>query len=249
MQAVIIIGVLLALAAAAVVGAARVRGRVRAFSRSAFGTTSLSEGLRRQADLLAEQPKSVSSTTRIDLPRIQQDFPQFQWAQFRQQGENLLRAALLTIDGGRLDGLGELAGEELRDQLRQRIDANRRQGVTERFAQIDVHRTEIAGYVKRRGTCVVTLQSAVGYRYTAEQAGKLLRGDRERRTQTKYNLELTYVQDAGRADSPGGAAGMTCPHCGAPVTSLGEKTCAYCGAGLVELNLRVWRFTRLEEID
>lgn len=249
MQALILLGIVLALGIAAAVGVHQVRRRVRAFSRSAFGTASLGEGLRRQADLLAEQPKSVSSTTRIDLPRIQADFPQFAWAQFRQQGENLLRAALMAIDAGRVDDLGELAGEELICQLTQRVAENQRQGIRERFAQICVHRTEIAGYVKRRGTCVVTLQSAVGCRYTAEQAGKLLRGDRERMTQTKFNLELTYVQDARRADRAGGAAGVTCPHCGAPITSLGEKTCAYCGAALVEINLRVWRFTRLEQLD
>ena len=54
---------------------------------------------------------------------------------------------------------------------------------------------------------------------------------------------MIYIQDedAVRGTAASGA-GLSCPHCGAPVKQLGSKTCAYCGMAVAELNLRVWKF-------
>ena len=66
-----------------VFGWLRVRKQVRLFSLAIFGTSSLREGLERQADILGETPKSVSGMTKLCLPQIESDFPEFQWAQWR----------------------------------------------------------------------------------------------------------------------------------------------------------------------
>lgn len=54
-----------------------VREKLRRLSRMAFGTDSITEGLEQQAKELAVTPKSVSAMTRIFLPQIQRDFPDF----------------------------------------------------------------------------------------------------------------------------------------------------------------------------
>ena len=53
-------------------------------------------------------------------------------------------------------------------------------------------------------------------------------GDENRLEQTKYNVEVMYIQDEKIAKIDN-AVGTTCPHCGAPVTNLGAMYCEYCG--------------------
>lgn len=63
--------------------------------------------------------------------------------------------------------------------------------------------------------------------------------------QTVYDVDLIYVQDADQLD--GAMLGYSCPHCGAPVTKLGDKTCAYCGSALEPINIRVWQIQDIRE--
>ena len=42
--------------------------------------------------------------------------------------------------------------------------------------------------------------------------------------------------------------GLNCPNCGAPLPGLGAKKCIYCDTPIVEYNLRVWNFSRVEEV-
>ena len=49
--------------------------KIRQISREFFGTSSLIEGLKRQEALEDDTPKSVSGMTRVELPRIEKDFP------------------------------------------------------------------------------------------------------------------------------------------------------------------------------
>lgn len=75
-----------------------------------------------------------------------------------------------------------------------RIEMNRSEGVREVYEQVTVHRTEIANYEKRDGKCT-TFQSAWGHLHYKEKDGKTIWGDAERLTQTKYNVEVLYIQD------------------------------------------------------
>ncbi len=168
----------------------RVRKQVRIFSMALFGTPSLKDGLERQADILAETPKSVSGMTRLCLPQIEEDFPEFHWAQWKQRCENMLRGyleALESQDVSRLERRGDLAktlggqakirygpgqgetgsgiSEELRRQTEFLIRGQQSRGVRERFGQVKIHQTEISRYQKEAGLCVIKIQSAVEYYY------------------------------------------------------------------------------------
>ena len=74
-------------------------------------------------------------------------------------------------------------------------------------------RTEISNYVKRDGRCVISIQSAVEYFTTRLPQGKLISGDKEYKKQTRYNMELVYIQDIDMLDNAGigSAVGTTCP--------------------------------------
>lgn len=221
--------------------------KVERFSRSIFGTKSLAEGLKRQELELSRTPKSVSGMTRIYEPQLRKDFPEFNWREFQQKAEQLMMLYFAAISQEN-ENLPAGASEALARQLSIRIRENRRQQITERFEDVVIHNTEIAKYEKKQGTCVLTLQSAVGYIHYKEKNGARIEGDRTLSTQTKYNTELMYVQDA-RAANLDKAVGATCPSCGAPITGLGNKKCEYCGLEVTPVNIQVWSVQGFYEVD
>lgn len=230
----------------------KVKSKVEQYSLAAFGTKSLAEGFDRQADILAKTPKSVSGMTRIFEPQIQRDFPDFHLVQFKNKAENMLVAALEAI-AAENTGLLKDAAADLIHQVENRIADNRAAGQEETYSGIRVHQTEIANYVKKDGKCVITFQSAVEhYHYiqhrSGEQKGMICSGEKERKEQTKYNMELLYIQDEKLAKLDN-AVGTICPSCGAPITNLGNLRCEYCGLAVTPLNVKVWRLQRFYEVD
>ena len=60
---------------------------------------------------------------------------------------------------------------------------------------------------------MITFQSAVGYLHYCEKAGKVLSGSKELTEQTRYNVQLMYIQNEKLAGMDN-AVGTTCPNCG-----------------------------------
>ena len=126
-----------------------VREKLRRLSRMAFGTDSITEGLEQQAKELAVTPKSVSAMTRIFLPQIQRDFPDFHIEQFKDKVENALMLALQAIsaaDAGIFERqIKDGVSEEFLAQIKNRIRENETEAVTEHYEQIQIHQTEFEG--------------------------------------------------------------------------------------------------------
>lgn len=224
-----------------------IKKKIESASRALFGTKSIVEGLNRQADELSVTPKSVSGMTRIFEPQIQRDFPDFNLEQFKAKAEKMLTSALRAIDAKNPDLLLE-GTEELKKQIQDQIQANEAEGITEVYERIHVHRTEIAHYEKKKGKCIITFQSAVEHLHYKMKDGKVISGSKERLEQTKYNIELVYIQDASLAEIDN-AVGTTCPNCGAPITNLGAMYCEYCGLAVTPINIKVWALHRFYEVD
>lgn len=242
----VILLLLLALSVAALVVYQKIRRKIMDFSEAAFGTADLAQGLKMQADELSEQPRSVSAMTRLMEPQIMRDFPDFSWLKFKAEAENTLTSALLAIAEASTNGLHG-ASEAIKEQVSGIIADNRAAGVKEVYRNIRIHQTEIANYTKSHGKCVITVQSALEFYHYKEKEGSLTEGEMERKTQTKYNLLLVYIQDADEAG--GNAIGTICPNCGAPVKNLGNMVCEYCGSAITPINNKVWSFEKFEEVD
>lgn len=185
--------------------------------------------------------------TRIFAPQISRDFPGMNLEQFEALAQQQLVAALQAVSAGNLESVAR-ASDELKEQVSRQIEGNRAAGVRETYEQIRIHQTEISNYEKKNGTCVITFQSAVEHYHYKEKAGKIIWGYKDRKLQTKYNMELLYVQDAAQ-QTEGNAFGLNCPNCGAPMKGLGQQICEYCGSPVVPVDTRVWRMVRFSEVD
>lgn len=227
----------------------KISGKLRDFSRTAFGTDSIVEGFKKIEKEAEITPKSVSAATNLYLPQILRDFPDFHYEEMRNRAENVLTGFLQAIDTKSMANFTEGTTSELREKLRMRIDAERCGDVREHFRNILIHRTEIKSYRKTKGRCSILFQSAVQYHHYKEQAGKIVEGTEDRLEQSRYNVEMIYIQDRelveNQADS---GLAMNCPNCGAPLPKLGAKKCMYCDTPIVEFNIRVWNFSDVEEV-
>ncbi len=242
---IIVLIVIFILAGAAVL---YVKYRIEKFSQQYFGIKSIAEGVNRIANDVATTPKSVSSMTSLMEPQIVRDFPEFVWDEFKHKAENMLKSALTAISTGRLYSLPRDISEDVRQQIVNTIQDNEEAEVDEHYDSIKIHQTEIANYRKANGKCIITIQSAVQYYHYKEKKGKVISGDKERLKQTKYNIELLYIQDSQMAGLDN-TVGLTCPNCGAPIKSLGAKFCDFCGSGVVPINIKVWSLHNFVEVD
>ena len=222
--------------------------RVKRFSRQLFGTDDIILGVKKAQEDAASTPRSVSAMTRIALPQIVSDFPDFQYDEMKQRAENALTQYLQALTAQDVEILQEGNGD-LKEQLRSQISSAVSQGKCEHFTQVKIHQTEIARYRKEAGRCIVTFQSAVeSFHYVTDEANVVVRGSDHTLEQSRYNTDLVYIQNRALAkDAADNAIGITCPNCGAPVTNLGAKFCEYCGAGIIELNVHAWSFENIEE--
>lgn len=220
----------------------------RKWANILFGTSSIMKGLKQQEERLAETPKSVASMTKIYMPLITKDFPEFNLFEFKQKAENMLKSVFNAIEN-QSPHLVVNASEDLRHQVAEYIEDLKSQGFVEHYDDIKIHTTEIHKYQKEAGTCVIIFQTAVEYYYYRTKDGEVVKGRRDLKLQTMYNINLVYIQDIRKLKTENTKTlGLNCPNCGAPVTSLGNKYCEYCGSGIREVSVNTWFLNKYEEI-
>ncbi|MBQ9984595.1 MAG: zinc ribbon domain-containing protein [Lachnospiraceae bacterium] len=226
----------------------RIKSDIRHFSQAAFGTTDITKGAEKMREEMASTPKSVSGMTSLLLPKINSDFPDFNYNEMKERANNVLTSYLRAVNDNNT-GLLTDGSEELQQQLENQIQMNSSRRVREHYEQIRIHKTEINQYRKTEGRCIITFQSAVEcYHYTTDESNAVKAGSRDYKLQTKFNTDLIYVQDRNLIENElDNALGVNCPNCGAPISALGAKFCEYCGSGIVELNIKAWTFNNIEE--
>lgn len=231
-------------------GIYRMKKKVREFSRQAFGTDSLKEGFDQIEKEYEITPKSVSAMTSVCLPRIKKDFPDFSYDEMKGKADNVLTSFLLGLSALNAGTLTE-GNTELKDKLENMIQIWKNKDETPHFDAIKIHRTEISSYTKKAGRCIITFQSSVQYhQYVTDRDGKIISGDKDALFQSKYDVDLVYIQDRSLVEDAhlgNETLGINCPNCGAPITNLGAKFCEYCGTGIVELNIHAWSFSDVRE--
>ena len=227
-----------------------IRRKVRAFSLKAFRTPDLASVIHtlqvpdQESD---NTPKSVSAATSIFLPQIMKDFPDFHFDEMKRRAENVLLSYLRAID--ELDASRLTEGtEEFREKLNMKIEMLKESGKRESYRDILIHKTEITVYRKNKGRCSVMFQSAVQYHYQELDNGRIIDGGSGVLRQSRYNIELLYIQDRELIEKSGGTGmAMVCPNCGAPLPERGAAKCAYCDSLLMEFNIRTWNFSSVDQ--
>lgn len=248
---IIILTLILAVILSIYCGISYIRNKTREVSRALFGTPDITKAAKQMKQEYTTTPKSVSAMTSLLLPKIVSDFPDFEYDEMKNRAENILISYLRAVNERNLSLLQD-GNTELKNQLENHIQILSVQNLQEHFDQIRIHRTEISQYRKSEGRCIITFQSALEcYHYISSTANNsaVLEGFQKDKYQTKYNIDLIYIQDRNLVENElDNALGINCPNCGAPLSSLGAKICEYCGTPVIEINIHAWSFCHIDEI-
>lgn len=248
---IIILLLILAIIIAIYCGIAYIRNKVRDVSHALFGTSDITQAAEQMKQEYSTTPKSVSAMTSLLLPKIVSDFPDFQYDEMKDRTENVLVSYLRSVTEHNPVLLQD-GSRELRNQLENHIQMLSVRDLQEHFDQIKIHRTEISQYRKTEGRCIITFQSALEcYHYitsNSDSSAAVQDGSQTYKYQTKYNIDLIYIQDRNLVENElDHALGVNCPNCGAPLSSLGAKVCEYCGTPVIEINIHAWSFSNIDE--
>lgn len=246
---IIILVLILVIIIALYVAYRKISQKVRNFSQTAFGTPNIAQGAEQMRLELSNTPKSVSGMTQLLLPKIANDFPDFNYNEMKERANNVLVSYLRAVNDKNTSVLQD-GNEEIQNQLVNHIQMLSAKGLHEHFEQIRLHETEIHQYRQHQGRCIITFQTAFEcFHYITDANRKITSGSNDLKYQTKYNIDMVYIQDRSIMNEYDTALGVNCPNCGAPVSSLTAKFCEYCGTGIVEFNIRAWSFCNVEEIN
>lgn len=246
----IVLGVILFIAIIVLIGVFKFKNIANQITGRRMSVTNMIDEINRHNREYDNQSKSVSGMTNLILPRIAKDFPDFNYEEMKSRAELVLTSFLRAITE-KDTGLMKDAGDELIEQASNRINDMRLAERYEHYENIVIHQTAISAYNKNNGRCNINFQMAVGYLfYVLDSDGRVISGSRTDKKETRYNVDLMYVQDRDIvAQSGTNAMGVNCPNCGAPIKMLGSKNCAYCGTAVVDINRRVWIFSSVNEME
>lgn len=195
----------------------------------------------------ATRPKSVSAMTSVYLPQISKDFPGFNYNEMKGRAETVLASYLKGITQMSTEPLTD-GNSELKYALETYINSLKEQEIKETFKAVKIHRTEISNYSKTPGKCVITFQSSLQCIHYKERYDELKEGSKDLTYQTKYDIDMIYIQDRDKLEEDmDSARAYNCPNCGAPIRSLKYKSCEYCGCSIEEYNIKVWSFSSVRE--
>ena len=225
-----------------------VRGLIQNMSKKLFGTEDLIDGIKQRDLEVSSRPVSVSGATKIYLPLVVKDFPEFNYDEAIERAEHVLKAYLIGIDQNCVE-LPSYANSDLVTQLQLHLDDLNARAERENYKNIKIHKSSILNYTKAKGVCKIIFQIGVEYFYTRKNAeGSIIKGNEKLRRQTRYNVDLVYIQDRDEAEKYGMELGLNCPNCGASIKTLGVKFCEYCGTGIVQININSWSYGDVEEV-
>ncbi len=241
---------LLLLAAVMIAGAViffKIRNKARQISMDMYGNSDLLSNLKRTEQEYMQTPRSTSDGSSIYAPKIARDFPEFNVNEMKARAENCLKEYLMALDTGDASMLQD-GNEELKEALFLRLNDLNLREIKEHYEGIKIHNTVLNTYNKFPGRCVVRFQSAVQYKFWAEQEGKVIKGSKDSLVQTRYSMDLCYIQDSDKIENIAAAGhALNCPNCGGAISSLGIKVCPYCGSQVTEFNIKVWNFCAIKE--
>ena len=229
----------------------KVKNQLRNVSMTFFNTPDLLDGIKKQKLLTESTPKSISDMTNVYLPLIKNDFPDFNYDEFKQKTENLLLnyfTAISTLQPIQNVNITNNVALQINSIISQ-LQANNHR---EHYENIVIHKTAIKNYVKSPAVFKIILQTSLGNIYYIEDAsGKLIFGDKDSKEQTIYETELEYIQEFKQEMDSNLLKHNTlnCPNCGGPISNPSAKFCEYCGTGIKQKNVLVWNFNSIKEVS
>lgn len=189
--------------------------------------------------------KSATGMTKLLLPKIVKDFPNFSESELYNKVEISLLSIFKSLEDKDVSNIDELT--LIRVKLNEIINDYKQNKIDVLYDDIKFHAHAIKYYKKTPGAINITVSSSMEYFYQKSINNNIIIKKEDYKRQTSYTTEFIYIYDPDKYDSKQKLIGVNCPNCGAPVKSLSRKVCAYCNSGLEDINLKHWYISSYKE--
>lgn len=190
-------------------------------------------------------PKHAPGMTKLLIPKIVKDFPNFN----EKELYNKVETSLLSVFNS-LENLSVNDNENLiliKEKLKDKINDMKENDIRERYYDVKFHNHALKYYKKDSSTLNITVSTSLEYFYEKKQNDKVVIDYTDYKKQTLYTIDFIYIYNPSEINKHQSLIGINCPNCGAPVKDLGNKVCRYCNSGLEDINLKSWHIALYKE--
>lgn len=240
----VLLGVILFLGIIAFVIYMKIKSTAQELGINAKNIRQIKNEMSRIQEEESHRTRNVSGMTKLLLPKIIKDFPEFNENRIYNLCEDNLRVIFNSITKKDKSNLDKVP--LLRDSLSRMIDDCKENNIDIEYSDIRFHDFSIKEYTKIDGVATVTVSTALEYFYKKKNNGKII-SDSKYKKQTRYSCKFIYIYDESLVKDYENVLGTNCPNCGAVIKVLGHKYCEYCGTAIKEINLKAWQFSSYDE--
>ena len=190
-------------------------------------------------------PKHAPGMTKLLIPKIVKDFPNFNEKELFNKVETSLLLIFNSLENKKIENSEELI--LMKEKLKEKINDMKENNINEKYYDIKFHNHALKYYKKDSSTLNITVSTSLEYFYVKKQNNKIVTDYTKYKKQTLYTIEFIYVYDPNKISKHQNLIGINCPNCGAPVKDLGNKVCRYCNSGLEDINLKSWHIVLYKE--
>ena len=215
---------------------------------SKFGFNSISElrdEISKSSEEFKNNPRHISGMTKLIIPNIVRDFPNFSEKELYNKVETSLLLIFSSLETKKLKYNDELI--LVKEKLRQQIEDFNNAGISVKYDDVKFHDFAIKYYKNTDGVLNITVETSVEYYYQKKIKDKIKEEYKDYKKQTTYTCEFIYVYNQDKLPKYQTLIGISCPNCGAPLEDLGKKVCKYCHTGLEDINLKSWHIAKYKE--
>lgn len=189
--------------------------------------------------------KNATGMTKLLLPKIVEDFPNFSESELYNKVEVSLLSIFKSLEDKKVSNNDELV--LIKGNLNEVINDLKQNKISVLYDDIKFHKHALKYYKKENGALNITVSTSLEYYYEKKIGDKIVNKKEDYKKQTSYTTEFIYVYNPLDFSKGETLVGINCPNCGAPVKSLKNKVCSYCNSGLEDINLKSWYIISYKE--
>lgn len=205
----------------------------------------LSEEIKRGEILERTTPKHTPGMTKLLIPKIVKDFPNFNEKELFNKVETSLLLIFSSLENKKLSNSEELI--LIKEKLKEKINDMKESNISEKYYDVKFHNHALKYYKNDSSALNITISTSLEYFYEKKKNDKVLIDYTKYKKQTLYTVDFIYVYNPEKISKNQNLIGINCPNCGAPVKELGNKICRYCSSGLEDINLKSWHIVLYKE--
>ena len=205
----------------------------------------LKDEIKKGEDEYKYEPKHVTGMTKLLIPKIVKDFPNFSETELYNKVQTSLLLIFDSLENKKVKISDELI--LIREKLKEQIEDMKESKIDIEYNDVKFHESAIKYYKNRDGVLNISVSTSLEYYYTKRIDGKIKEQYKDYKKQTLYTTEFIYVYNPDKIVKNQSLIGINCPNCGAPLKDLGKKKCSYCGSGLEDINLKSWHISLYKE--